>query len=232
MLTTGTGDRLTVRDVLFQDVSERRDVLDRLASDPALEGPFRHLGRIGRSAVRDQLAGAVDDVTGIRVIDVLSAGWRKHRELREAARASLREPTRDTVVTLAAHRIESTHEPAIDVVVGGAPMGQLKVRIEVSLVVSALAATITDARLTHVRTDEVAVEASFGYAGVTLLEGDRRVPMHHEVNIAGWDLVTAAERTAARAARGDGATAATAAPTPAPASDAPPPTGPPLPGPT
>lgn len=116
-------------------------------ADGNLGGALRNLPRvIGEAAVREattQAAGLLDvDLTGLLV-----AGWRLHRDLTAAARRTLAAPGSTELVDLTTHRITTSQQPSVAVLVNGRRVATLQLSLSIVFDVRALVAGISDGRL-------------------------------------------------------------------------------------
>ena len=66
---------------------------------------------------------AVSGLLGIDVVDVLLGGWKRHHDLRAAARRTLTDPEDHEIVKLAAHVVELSEHPSGRVLVDDLPGG-------------------------------------------------------------------------------------------------------------
>lgn len=128
MSTSERSRLLTVGNILLGDPPDSEEpvdpaeVLTRSFSEhgvvrSGIKG-FRHLSGAALRAVSGQLAEVV--LTSLDLLDVkemLVNGWSKHQDLREAAIRTQAVAGSEELVVLATHRIDSTHQPSIDLIV-------------------------------------------------------------------------------------------------------------------
>lgn len=193
MLTATHGAPDTVRDVLFADGDARALVAARVGEgtdDQTLARLGGMLGSAARGAVVDRLVAAVEGVTDLDLVDILVAGWRKHRALRDAARRTIDAASTpggivEEVVDLAEHRITSRHEPGIDVVANGVRLGTVAVTVRLQATLTGLAATVRAGRLVSIGGGRAELEATLGIGGVDLLERSRTFDLRLIADLGG-----------------------------------------------
>lgn len=162
----------------------------------ALDARLFLLGEDGADGLRDAVRGAVSgvpdsaaalrQVADDRLADVAAgfldvdlgavavAGWRRHRQLLDAAHQTLDDPDLTAVVELVEHRTSSTWRPRVEVRVGGAPVAHLGFVLTATVRVAGLMASVRRGLLTHVGGGRGELHAQFSLGGQVLLE--RRAP--------------------------------------------------------
>ena len=138
----------------------------------ALSGDVRaSLGQlpagVREPAVRE-IATKAAGLLNIRLPDLIATGWRKQRELTEAARRTLSVPGSTELVELASHRISASQEPHINVLVDGECVARIRFELLFLAEVGALVATVEAGRL-------VTLSAASCDIGVALSIQDIRV---------------------------------------------------------
>jgi len=81
------------------------------------------------------VAGLVGSLLDVPLTDILVAAWKQHQRFREYADLDRYPPGYVSVVPLAEHHITSTHEPYIEVVVGGTPRGKIPFKATLDITV-------------------------------------------------------------------------------------------------
>ena len=110
------------------------------------------LGAGTRSLLERELAVVVSGLLDVGLDDVLLAGWRKHRALRDAGQRSLAtSPHGEELVELAQHTVSSTHSPHVELLVNGKRVATIEATIVLSLDVDALVAVVSGGKLTALR---------------------------------------------------------------------------------
>ncbi|GAA4848401.1 hypothetical protein [Kitasatospora terrestris] len=175
MSTPTTVGPVTVRDVLFDGrqvdpVSAIEDSLHRQGAVPALVGGAGRLTGAGGRAVEHEVAAVLDRLLALDLLDLAAGGWARHSALRAAARRTRDAPGSEEVVTMARHRISSSHRPGVELLVDGVPVGVLELALEVSFEVEALVAVVRRARLMSARTARCTVAGSLAAHGHVLAE--------------------------------------------------------------
>ncbi|MFD4248060.1 hypothetical protein ACFWP3_41785 [Streptomyces sp. NPDC058525] len=149
-----------------------------------LPGP-RGLTDAADRAVEARLASVIGGFLDIDLVSLVAGGWAKHSALRDAARRTRRYPGSEEVVALATHSITSTHEPAVDVLVDGAPAATVDVGLTVVFRITGLVAAVRDARLIAVRTGECAVEAQLSVRRTLVATREGRLDLPGELRLRG-----------------------------------------------
>jgi hypothetical protein len=117
-------------------------------------------------AVGQAIAAALD----VRLADVLVGGWNKYRELAKFADRDRYPPDQVNLVALGEHTITSTHEPRIAVLVDGATLAEIPIRIDVAVDVESATLKVQDARIREVSTGRCSVKAALSCEGMRLAD--------------------------------------------------------------
>ncbi len=216
-------------------------------ADGQLARGLAKLPKVTREAAVREAATAAAGLLDIDLIGMLVAGWRTHDDLTAAARRTLAAPGSTELVDVATHRVTTTQQPQVSVLVDGHRVATLQLGLSVVFDVSALVAGISAGRLTALHsgrceitatlsiqgTDVATRQAHFELPGVVPLRPPIRLLPASDYPAAGGQppAVNPAAgpmspaQQAQPAAQGAPALAVQGAPAPAPA--APPPTAPP-----
>jgi hypothetical protein len=132
----------TIRDILY---GPRPDAATALHRDLDRDGLFHAvrqasggLARAAQDELDAQIVALADQALGVRAVDLITAGWRKHQELAAAAEATAAAPERTLFVSLAEHRITSTHTWTLDIVLSLAEVAdKVVMSIDFALTVTA-----------------------------------------------------------------------------------------------
>ena len=176
---------LSVRQLLLGDVtddestSRLQEELDPEVVDDLLTNASSTL----RGAAATEVGRAIGAVVNMDVIDALALGWRKHGLLAEAARRTVSSPGSQEVVELASHRITSSYNPNIEVLLDDHRVGQIDVSLILTANVVGLVGVVTRGRLTSLKSGHIDLSAVLKCQGADLAKGERRIYLATEVSL-------------------------------------------------
>jgi hypothetical protein len=188
--TTQTG--LTVRTFLLgsgpEDDTTRirqllsgNDVVGRCGKD------LTRLTQQGREAVEEQLASVTAGLLDRDLGDLLIYGWRTRERLVQAARETRRTPGRQDVVQLGTHRITSTYNPTVELLVDNVRVHTFRFRLTVIFDINVAALIIRDGLLTALKAGDGTVTGTFTLempgGDVDLAKQQQKINLHLIVNI-------------------------------------------------
>jgi len=124
-------------------------------------------------------AGLVKELLDVPLADVLVEAWKQHRRFRQYADAERYPPGEVSVVPLAEHHITSTHEPYIEVVIGGVSRGKIPFEVTLDVTVKAGNLIIESGKIKRLEAARAQVSGRLACAGETLLK--------HESEEFVWD---------------------------------------------
>ncbi len=174
---------ISVRTFLFGDRTGSTD-LTRLRKTLATAGVAGAVGqaagplnRAARAALGEQLAEALAPLTEIDLGDVVVLGWRRHRDVEAAARRSLHGPPE--TLYLMSHRIVSTHQPQVDLLVDGVRVHTFTFSVVVTADLNGAGLHVQGGRLVDVRAGAASIVAELGLELVPrpLLRRERSVDL-------------------------------------------------------
>lgn len=122
-------------------------------------------------AIGEAIATALD----IRLADVLIGGWNKYRELAKYADRDRYPPDDVNLVALGEHEIKSSHEPRIAVLVDGATVGEIRLRVDLEADIESATLKVQDARIREVSTGRCTIKGTLSCEGLKLAETERTV---------------------------------------------------------
>lgn len=131
---------------------------------------FRHLSAAAMRAVTSQLAEVL--LTSLDLLDVrelLLNGWRKHKDLRDAAARTHAVPGSEELVTLATHRVDSTHQPSVDLIVQEATVYTCVFDVTVEFDLNGVMAVVRQGMLVSLRGGTCVITAKLALGGMPLL---------------------------------------------------------------
>ncbi len=143
-----------------------------------------------RALLDRELAAVTTRLLDIDLGDVLMAGWRTHRALREAGRRSLATaPNGEELVELARHTVTSTYAPEVDLVLNGTTITTVEVTISLSVQVDALVAVLRAGRLEGLRSGFCLATLEIEVEGQPVINRERtfEAPLHVRLG-SGVDL--------------------------------------------
>lgn len=176
-------DALDVRTFLLGDhgAAALRDHLSgALAEEDATSALAAFAGPV-RGALDAQLSKEVEALLCVDLGQAAMAGWQKHQDLVAAARATRGRAGVSRCVLLADHTTSSTWAPKVEVLVGGAKVATLTLRLEVAFTIVGLTATVVDAHLTRLGGGSGTVTARLAFGGRTVVE--RTAPFDASVSV-------------------------------------------------
>jgi len=214
--TTQTG--LTVRTFLLgsgpeddatkiQQLLSEHDVLGRCGGD------LSRLTQQGRGAAEEQLASVTAGLLDLDLGDLLIYGWRTRERLIKAARQTRQTPGRQEVVQLGTHRITSTHNPTIELLVDGVKVHTFRFQLTVIFDIDVAALIVRDGLLTGLKAGDGAVTGTLTLempgGDIDLVNQQRKISLHLIINIGhGIPLLPADAGDGTRPAPGTPSTAA------------------------
>jgi hypothetical protein len=116
-------------------------------ADGNLGYALEHLPAEARTAAVHEVTTAAAGLLDVNLADVLITGWREHQDLTAAARRTVAAPGSSELVDLAEHRITSSQEPYVSVLVDGHQVATLRLSLTIVFDVSAMMARISAGRL-------------------------------------------------------------------------------------
>jgi len=134
-----------------------------------------------RAAAAEQILTLVATVLDRRLIDLLASGWRKWKQLSDAARRTIVAPGQVEIVELIDHEISSIQRPSVDVTYDGRRVAQIAAEVAVSVDVHAATAVIQDGRLLALRSGHADVDARMSIEGVVVAEAERQLELAIEI---------------------------------------------------
>src|SRR5215467_9247349 len=188
--TTQTG--LTVRTFVLGSGSEddatkirqslsEHDVVSRCGGD------LTRLTQHGREAAEQQLASVTGGLLDLDLGDLLIYGWRTRERLIKAARQTRQTPGRQEVVQLGTHRITSTHNPTIELLVDGVKVHTFRFQLTVIFDIEIAALIIRDGLLTALKAGDGAITCTLALempgGDIELAGQQRKIDLHLIINI-------------------------------------------------
>jgi hypothetical protein len=182
----------TVRDLLFGGVRvEPTDVLaESLREHGTVETlitGFTGLTAAAGRAIEHEVATVAGDLLSLNLLDLAVAGWNRYEALTDAARRTRDAPTTEEVVALVTHRIESSHNPTVELFIDGKSVGTIEVELDVAFDMAGVVAVVRQARLTAIRSGNCTVSGTLAIERTVVAHRQRQfdlpgaVRLHHGV---------------------------------------------------
>lgn len=143
---------------------------DMNAVRKAVEHAGSGLPPLTRKTLMKSVAGALDQFFQIGLDDILESAWDRVEAVRDIKAASRTDPDRLIPFPLLDHKISSSQQPHIDLLVGGLNLGRLPFRTAVSLKLRGVHIVMGGGRIHHITAGQCGGEATFTLGGVTLIE--------------------------------------------------------------
>ena len=177
LLGSGPEDDTTrIRQLLSEN-----DVVGRCGKD------LTRLTQQGREAAEEQLASVTAGLLDLDLGDLLICGWRTRERLVKAARETRQMPGRQDVVQLGTHRIASTHNPTVELLIDDVRVHTFRFQLTVIFDIDVAALIVRDGLLTALKAGDGAVTGTFTLempgGDIDLAKQQRKINLHLIVNI-------------------------------------------------
>jgi hypothetical protein len=177
LLGSGPEDDTTrIRQLLSEN-----DVVGRCGKD------LTRLTQQGREAAEEQLASVTAGLLDLDLGDLLICGWRTRERLVKAARETRQMPGRQDVVQLGTHRIASTHNPTVELLIDDVRVHTFRFQLTVIFDIDVAALIVRDGLLTALKAGDGAATGTFTLempgGDIDLAKQQRKINLHLIVNI-------------------------------------------------
>jgi hypothetical protein len=157
---------------LLGDATDTVEVLARALSEQgvsqsAIQG-LRKLSGSALEAVNHQIATVADGLLNLDLGDVLLSGWHKYTDLTKAAEHTLASPGSEEVMVLAAHRVDSTHHPSVELLIDGVKVYTFAFELKVVFDLNGVVAVVRQGNLVALRCGECMVAVTLTLDGTPL----------------------------------------------------------------
>jgi hypothetical protein len=125
----------------------------------AIQG-LRGLSASALQAVHREVATVTNGLLNLDFGNLLVSGWRKYTDLTKAAKRTLASPDSEEIVVLATHRIVSTHQPSVDLIIDGIKVHTLVFELTVEFDLNGVVAVVRRGDLVALRCGECVVTAT------------------------------------------------------------------------
>ena len=116
------------------------------------------------------LIAKVSELLDIEIPDLLLTSWKKCNQLQTALEESRKSPEKKMYVGLAEHSISSKHYPYIEARIARMPAKQIKFTLQLLFKLTAFELEIQGGAIKRAKTGSCAVEGSFAYDKLVLLQ--------------------------------------------------------------
>jgi hypothetical protein len=126
-----------------------------------------HLSSAALHALNQEIATITEGLLKLDLGDMLISGWRKYTELSKAAYRTLASPGSEELVVLATHRVVSTHQPSVEVLIDGVKAHTFVFELKVIFDLNGVTAVVQQGNLVALRSGECVVTATLTLQGTT-----------------------------------------------------------------
>lgn len=133
----------------------------------AIQG-LRGLSTSALQAVHRQVATVTNGLLNLDFGNLLVSGWRKYTDLTKAAKRTLVSLNSEEIVVLATHRVVSTHQPSVDLIVDGVKVHTMVFELKVEFDLNVVVAVVRRGDLVALRCGECVVTATLTLQGTSL----------------------------------------------------------------
>jgi hypothetical protein len=176
------GSETTLGDIFTlsaQDVSDR--VSSAIKSD---QGEAKGLPNQILKKMAGEVGTRFGELLDVSLVDIMGSAWQKYASLWKYGDPQKYPPSESVLVPLGEHTIDSTHEPAIEVLVGDKPVVRLKFNIDVALKPKSAIVRIQGGRIKEIQPGEVHAEGKIKFGEVVLAERtSRTVAFPRSINL-------------------------------------------------
>lgn len=151
---------------------------------------LRHLsGSASRALTRELAEVVLKSLDVVDLKDLLVGGWRKYKDLTDAAVRTLAAIGTQELVALAAHRIVSTHQPSVDLIVKDVNVHTVVFDLTVAFDVSGVLAVVREGKLAALRGGNCLITGELALGEAPLLP-----PVERRVDLAKFVTLNPAVR--------------------------------------
>lgn len=123
-----------------------------------------------RAGLVKALAGSLDELFGVGIGSVLETSWGKLEALKTSLDSTRADPAKIAHVPLLDHKVTSTHQPHIDLMLGGRKIARLAFDIGLTLDLRGVQLDIRQGRIHGLTGGEARGEGTFSFGGQPLLQ--------------------------------------------------------------
>jgi hypothetical protein len=146
-------------------------------ADGNLGRALEHLPAEARTAAVREVTAAAAGMLDVNLADVLITGWREHQDLTAAARRTLATPGSTELVDLAEHRVTSSQEPYVTVLLDGHQVATVRLGLTIVFDVTAMLAGISAGRLVAVHSGDCDITVTLAIDEAEVVTRQTRVKL-------------------------------------------------------
>ncbi|MEV3903549.1 hypothetical protein AB0K11_14590 [Mycobacterium sp. NPDC050551] len=146
--------------------------------------------------VEREVAKATDGFLDTNPTDLVASAWRRYEKLRQAAIRSSG-TGKEERVSMATHRIESSHRPTVDVFIDGTRRATVQLAITLSFDMAGIVAVVRRTRVVAIEAGNCTVTGELTAQGVTLTKRQRQWGFPGAVTLRGGIAVLREDMAAA-----------------------------------
>ena len=150
-----------------------------------IRGALDSLPPLTREAAVNQVTTAAAGLLDINLADVVAAGWQKHADLTAAARRTLATPGSTDLVDLASHRISTTQEPYVTILVDGHRVATVRFGLSLAVEISALLAEVKAGRLVALHSGRCVVTGTLAIQDINVITRQAHIDLPGIVALRG-----------------------------------------------
>ena len=136
-----------------------------------------------RATVVGEVARLLDSLLDVDVAAIVTSGWARFDDLRDATERTAGRAGYEEVVQLADHTVDWSHRPEIRVSLSGSVVHTFAVDLCATARVHGVVAVVREGRLQQVRTGDAEVTATMSVDGHVLVRGTRSIDLPRFVTI-------------------------------------------------
>jgi hypothetical protein len=183
-VTTPLDDTATVRSLFFDgDPSESKGTLAQLMRQHDTDVGLFPPGLI--EVARNELAESTTEFMSANLSDVVAAGWKKYDALLKAARSTCHDRDATELVSLATHKIESSHHPSIDLFLDKKRLATVEIAMDVALTIVGVIAVVKQGRLMEIRSGSCTASGLLAVQGIELIKKQRKFDLGGAFRLGG-----------------------------------------------
>ncbi|WP_160112803.1 DUF2510 domain-containing protein [Mycobacterium sp. 3519A] len=194
---TNLDESATARELLFGgELKEPTEVIAESLRDHDVVKPQVSGFPALTAAVEHEVASTAHSFLSLDLLDLLVAGWKRYEALAEAARRTRdAPPTTEEVVALVAHRVESSHDLKVELLVDGRSVGTVNMQLSIAFDLVGLLVVVRQGRLVAVRSGKCTVIGTMTIEQAVVAERKRALDVPGALRLQGIALVESAACT-------------------------------------
>jgi hypothetical protein len=148
-----------------------RPMLDSVEVVSALKEKVATLGKgLKWPGTLDGLLEKIPGLLNIQLTDIFATAWNKYRELRKYTNQEKYPPSETVLVSMAEHKIESVHQPYIEIMIDEVLWKKIDFQITVTMKLKGFVLKIQGGKIKEIRTGDLKGIGKIKCEGMVLLE--------------------------------------------------------------